>query len=144
MKIFRWALVFILVGLSGCCSHPGVFDKLHQSMVAVQNFYGPLTEGLLEQNDKVHMAVVAADTTLLLAGELQQQWCPDPEQAAQVELQAKQAQNLAQEAGVAAAAPATSAAPAATETPATAAAPAAPETPAASAAPAAAPAADGK
>jgi len=162
MKIFRWALVFILMWLSGCCSHPGVFDKLHQSMVAVQNFYGPLIDGQLEQNDKLHMAVVAADTTLLLAGELQQQWCPDPEQAAQVELQAKQAESLAQAAGVAAAAPDASTAPAATEAPATTAAPAtseattttappaaaeAPatsEAPAASQVPAAAPAADGK
>jgi hypothetical protein len=111
MKIFRWALLFILIGLSGCCSYPGLFDKVHRSMVAVQSFYGPLLEGEWEQNDKVRMAVVAADTTLLLAGELQQQWCPDPGQTEQLELQAKQAQNLAQEAGVAPAGAVPAAAP---------------------------------
>jgi hypothetical protein len=103
MKIFRGAMLLALIGLSGCCSYPGVFNKVHRSMVAVQDFYGPLLQGEWEQNDKVRLAVVAADTTLLLAGELQKQWCPDPGQAQQLELQAQQATKLAQEAGVAAA-----------------------------------------
>jgi hypothetical protein len=101
MKIFRWGLLLILMLLSGCCSYPGLFDKVHRSVAAVQSFYGPLLEEEWQQNDKARMAVVAADTTLLLAGELQKQWCPDPGQTEQLELQAKQAQNLAQEAGVA-------------------------------------------
>ena len=53
----------------------------------------------LSQNDSLQRAVVAADTTLLLAGELQQQWCPDPGKAQQLELQTSEAQKLAQEAG---------------------------------------------
>jgi hypothetical protein len=51
-------------------------------------------------NDKVRRAVVAADTTLLLAGELQTQWCPPGSAVKQVELQAAEAQKLAAEAGV--------------------------------------------
>ncbi|MFH1595028.1 MAG: hypothetical protein ABIG94_01475 [Pseudomonadota bacterium] len=103
MKIIRWAMLFALVWLSGCCAHPGVFEKVHRSLVTVQTFYGPMLEGEWQLNDKVRRAVVAADTTLLLAGELQRQWCPDPGQAKQLEIQTQEARNLAQEAGVAAA-----------------------------------------
>ena len=103
MIIVRGAMLLALVWLSGCCTHPGVFDKVHRSLVTVQTFYGPMLEGEWQLNDKVRQAVVAADTALLLAGELQQQWCPDPNQTQQLELQAQEARNLAQEAGVAAA-----------------------------------------
>jgi hypothetical protein len=103
MKIVRWTMFFTLVWLSGCCTHPGVFDKVHRSLVTVQTFYGPMLEGEWQLNDQVRQAVVAADTALLLAGELQQQWCPDPNQTQQLELQAQEAKSLAQEAGVAAA-----------------------------------------
>jgi len=47
--------------------------------------------------------VVVADTTLLLAGELQSQWCPDPAQTEQLALQTREAQSLAEAAGVKAA-----------------------------------------
>jgi hypothetical protein len=104
-------MLFALVWLSGCCTHPGVFDKVHRSLVTVQTFYGPMLEGEWQLDDKVRRAVVAADTTLLLAGELQRQWCPDSNQTQQLELQAQEARNLAQEAGVAAAGESPEAAP---------------------------------
>jgi hypothetical protein len=100
MRIFRWLVVFALLCLSGCCAHPGLFDQVHRSMATVQAFYGPLLAGEWERNEQMRRAVVAADTSLLLAAELQKQWCPDPGQAAQLELQARQAQKLAREAGV--------------------------------------------
>ncbi|MDI6853163.1 MAG: hypothetical protein QME75_06100 [Deltaproteobacteria bacterium] len=85
--------------LAGCCSNPGVFNKLEHSLKTVQGYYDPLlTEDLA--NEKVRQAVVAADSTLLLAGELQAQWCPPAEAVKQVELQAEEAQKLAQQAGV--------------------------------------------
>jgi type II secretory pathway component PulM len=89
-----------LVGLvGGCCSNPGVFQKLEHSLKTVQGYYEPLlSEDLM--NDKVRQAVVAADTTLLLAGELQAQWCPPVEAVKQVELQTAEAKKLAAEAGV--------------------------------------------
>ena len=43
---------------------------------------------------------MAADTTLLLAGELQSQWCAAPRQVNQLEIQVKEAAGLAREAGV--------------------------------------------
>lgn len=85
--------------LTGCCSHPGVFQKLEHSLKTVQGYYEPLlAEDLM--NDKVRQAVVAADTTLLLAGELQAQWCPPANAVEQVELQMAEAKKLAEEAGV--------------------------------------------
>jgi hypothetical protein len=91
---------------AGCCSNPEIFQKVHHSLETVQGFYDPLIQEIYRQDDRVRLAVVAADTTLLLAGELQQQWCPDPGKAQQLELQTSAAQRLAQEAGVPAAAPA--------------------------------------
>jgi hypothetical protein len=101
MRIFRGAALAALVSLPGCCAHPGVFEKVHQSLVTVQSFYGPLLAGDWERNERVRRAVVAADTALLLAGTLQAQWCPDPGQAGQLELQVREAGTLAREAGVA-------------------------------------------
>jgi hypothetical protein len=77
-----------------------VFEKVHETMVTVQRFYDPLIQQDLGWNGIVQQAVVAADTTLLLAAELQQQWCPNPDNAKQLELQAQEARKLAQEAGV--------------------------------------------
>ena len=92
-----------LAGLmTGCCSNPGVFQKLDQSLRTVQSYYEPLLSEDLS-NEKVRRAVVAADSTLLLAGELQSQWCPPVEAVKQVELLKEEAQKLAQEAGVQAA-----------------------------------------
>jgi len=69
-------------------------------MVTVQRFYEPLIREDLGRNETVRRAVVAADTTLLLAGALQQQWCPNPKEAEQLDLQGREAKKLALEAGV--------------------------------------------
>jgi hypothetical protein len=100
MKRSKWAGVIALAGLlCGCCSNPGVFQKLERSLKTVQGYYEPLlSEDLL--NDKVRRAVVAADTTLLLTGELQTQWCPELTAVKQVELQTEEVKKLAEEAGV--------------------------------------------
>jgi hypothetical protein len=107
MRKKRWfclaALMLWLV--AGCCDHPEIFQKVQGSLEAVQTFYEALTQQDLSQDEGLKRAVVAADTTLLLAGELQRQWCPDPGKAQQLELQVGEAQKLAQEAGVPAAAP---------------------------------------
>jgi hypothetical protein len=101
----RWALIWLLAWLiAGCCAHPGLFDQVERSLKTVQAFYGPLLEeGAGDREEKLKKAVVAADTTLLLAAELQRQWCLDPQKAEQLELQTQQARNLAKDAGVAAA-----------------------------------------
>lgn len=97
----RWLWLAALVWLSGgCCAYPGLFEKVHESMVTVQRFYDPLIEQDLGRNEIARQAVVAADTTLLLATELQKQWCPNPNEAEQLDLQAREAKKLAQEAGV--------------------------------------------
>jgi hypothetical protein len=96
-------LAALLCLVAGCCDHPEIFQKVQGSLETVQSYYGPLVQQDFSQNDSLKRAVVAADTTLMLAGELQQQWCPDPGQVQQLELQAGEAQKLAQGAGVAAA-----------------------------------------
>ena len=102
MKKTIWCWFLPLLWLAaGCCAHPELFQKVEGSLETVQGFYDTLLqqEGW-QQNDRLRQVVVVADTTLMLAGELQRQWCPDPGQAQQVELQAGAAQKLAQEAGV--------------------------------------------
>ena len=103
MRKKRWCwLPLLWLGLAaGCCDHPALFQKVQGSLDTVQGFYDTLLqqEGW-QQNDRLKQVVVAADTTLMLAGELQQQWCPDPGQVQQLELQAGEAQKLAQGAGV--------------------------------------------
>jgi hypothetical protein len=96
-----WLPALLLWLLSGCCAHPELFQKVQGSLDTVQGFYDTLLqlEGW-QQNDQLRQVVVVADTTLMLAGELQQPWCPDPGQTQQVELQAGEAQKLAQAAGV--------------------------------------------
>jgi hypothetical protein len=104
MEKGKWGWLVLLAGLTaGCCSQPGIFQKVNRSMESVQSYYAPLIQDDLNRNDKLRLAVVAADTTLLLAGELQSQWCPDPRKAEHLELQAQEARKMAQEAGVAAA-----------------------------------------
>ncbi len=102
MRRCGWIWLAALMGLAlGCCQNPGGVAKAQRSLKTVQSFYGPmLQQEEWRQDDKVRQAVVAADTALLLAGELQRQWCPEPEQAAQLELQVSQAQKLAEDAGV--------------------------------------------
>jgi hypothetical protein len=98
------ALGLALVLTAGCCQNPGLFQKVQRSLETVQSYYTPLLQEEWEKNEKLRRAVVAADTTLLLAGELQRQWCPDAAQAEQLALQAREAQALARDAGVKAAA----------------------------------------
>ena len=90
MKKTIWCWLLPLLWLAaGCCAHPELFQKVQGSLDTVQGFYDTLLqqEGW-QQNDRLRQVVVVADTTLMLAGELQQQWCPDPGQTQQVELQA--------------------------------------------------------
>lgn len=91
-----------LLLLAGCCSNPGVFGQIDASMRVVQGFYDPLISNLVDQDtdSKVRLAVVAADAALLMAGTLQDQWCPDPKTVEQLALQAEAAKRLAAEAGV--------------------------------------------
>ncbi|MBW1991016.1 MAG: hypothetical protein JRI59_02610 [Deltaproteobacteria bacterium] len=97
------AALGLTVLVTGCCAHPGIFQKVEKSLQTVQSYYEPLlSEDLM--NERVRRAVVAADTTLLLAAELQKQWCPAEAAVEQLELQAEVARKLAQEAGVQAAA----------------------------------------
>ena len=100
MRKIWGVLVLTLFLATGCCQNPGVFQKVQRSLETVQSYYSPLLEKDWQNNEKLRLAVVAADSTLLLAGELQSQWCPDTSQAEQLELQVKAAQALAQDAGV--------------------------------------------
>jgi hypothetical protein len=97
------ALGLILTLIAGCCQQPGLFQKVQRSLDTVQSYYGPLLQEEWQSNDQLRRAVVAADTALLVAGELQRQWCPDPGQAEQLQLQAQEAKALAKEAGLKAA-----------------------------------------
>ena len=92
--------------LAGCCQNPGLVQRVQHSLNTVQSYYTPLLDTQWQQDEQLKRAVVAADTTLLLAGELQGQWCPEIQQTEQLELQVKEAASLAQEAGVKAAVPA--------------------------------------
>ncbi len=106
MRKKHWfGLAALLCLVAGCCSHPEIFQKVQGSLETVQSYYGPLIQEDLGKDERLQRAVVAADTTLLLAGELQRQWCPDQGKAQQLQLQAGEAQKLAQEANVSAAAP---------------------------------------
>jgi hypothetical protein len=86
--------------LGGCCQNPGVFQKAQRSLDTVQSYYAPLLKEDWQQDERLRQAVVAADTTLLLAGELQRQRCPEPGKAEQLEIQTREAQTRAREAGV--------------------------------------------
>ena len=96
-------LGLILTLMAGCCQQPGLFQKVQQSLDTVQSYYTPLLQEEWQQNDQLRRAVVAADTALMVAGELQRQWCPDPGQTEQLQLQTQEARTLAQDAGVKAA-----------------------------------------
>lgn len=70
-------------------------------MKTVQACYEPLVQSLTEEpvNEKVRTAIVAADTTLLLLAQLQEQWCPALSAVEQARLQADAVRKLAEEAG---------------------------------------------
>ena len=99
-------LCLALTLMAGCCQNPGLFQKVQHSLETVQTYYTPLLKAEWQQDERLRRAVVAADTTLLLAGELQRQWCPEPQKTEQLELQVQTAKKLAQEAGVKEAGPA--------------------------------------
>ncbi len=92
-------LVILTAWLGGCCATLGVFDRVEHSLKTLQSYYDPLLKAD-GQNDRVRQAMVAVDTTLLLAGELQKQWCPDPKALEQLDLQVKDAGRQAEAAGV--------------------------------------------
>lgn len=96
--------VVVLAGMlaGGCCSNPGVFSRLEESLKTVQTYYDPLLQELGGESvsDKVRQAIVAADTTLLLVAKLQGQWCPAEAAVEQTTLSAATVQKLAEEAGV--------------------------------------------
>jgi hypothetical protein len=101
MRKDTWFWVAALAWLSGsCCAHPGLFQKAQESVMAVQGFYDPLINQDFDRNVIAKQALVAADTTLLLASELQKQWCPNPNKAEQLDLQAQEAKQLAREAWI--------------------------------------------
>jgi len=96
----KWlAMGAVCLSLGGCCNNPGVFQKLDQSLRLAQAYYEPLLQQDLK-DDRVRRAIVAADTTLLLAAELQAMWCPSGQSVEQLEMQMREARRLAQEAGV--------------------------------------------
>ncbi len=96
----RWLPLLMAVWLVvGCCSNPGVFGKVSDSLRLVQSYYDPLLKGDLG-DERVRQAVVAADTTLLVAGELQKQWCPDEKAVEQLLLQVKETEELRRQAGI--------------------------------------------
>lgn len=97
------AVCLALTLMAGCCETRGVFQKVQQSLDTVQGYYTPLLQEEWQQNEQLRRAVVAADTTLMIAGELQRQWCPDPSQTEQLQLQTQEAKSLAQAAGMKAA-----------------------------------------
>ncbi len=96
------AAVLAMVLAGGCCSNPGVFSRLEESLKTVQAYYDPLLQELGGESvsDKVRQAIVAADTTLLLVSRLQAQWCPAEAAVEQTALAAATVQRLAEEAGV--------------------------------------------
>ena len=106
MKFFRLILVLagLLLLLAGCCGKPGNFGKVQDAVGLVNGFYDPLVAELgspgSEVDNKVKLAVVAADTALGLAAAIEKANCPSAGQVEQLELQAKSAQELADQAGV--------------------------------------------
>jgi hypothetical protein len=96
------ALVMLL--LAGCCDKPGNFGKVQAAVGLVNGFYDPLVAELgspgSDVDNKVKLAVVAADTALGLADAIEKANCPSAGQVEQLELQAKAAHELADQAGV--------------------------------------------
>jgi hypothetical protein len=71
-------------------------------MKSVQEFYDPLVDKFLDAKTDaaLHLAVLAADSALALAGKLQTQWCPSPAEVKKAELLATDAKNRAAAVGV--------------------------------------------
>lgn len=114
MRIFRLKLglaalllsllMLVLLLLAGCCDKPGNFGKVQGAVELVNGFYDPLVAQLgspgSDVEDKVKLAVVAADTALGLADAIEKVKCASAGQVEQLALQAQAAQKLADQAGV--------------------------------------------
>lgn len=96
------AILTLILGLAlmGCCSNPGVFDKINSNVKKVQTYYDPLVAKVQNATGSGKVAPVAAiakealvasDTVLLLAGELQTMNCPPEGKVEQLDLQTEQA-----------------------------------------------------
>lgn len=113
MQIFRsnkgFALLLLLslvvmLLAAGCCDKPGNFGKVKAAVGLVNGFYDPLVAELgspgSQVDDKVKLAVVAADTALGLADAIEKAKCASAGQVEQLDLQAQAAQKLADQAGI--------------------------------------------
>lgn len=102
LLLLLMAVVMLL--LAGCCDKPGNFGKVKAAVGLVNGFYDPLVAELgspgSEVDNKVKLAVVAADTALGLADAIEKANCPSAGQVEQLELQSEAAQELADQAGV--------------------------------------------
>ena len=95
------AVLAVALASVGCCGNPGIFGKVNASLKTTQGYYDPLLIKLsVAPIPEVKAAVVAADTALLLAGELQKQWCPSEQAVDQLALQTAEAKKIAEAAGV--------------------------------------------
>jgi hypothetical protein len=83
--------------LAGCCQYPSALKTAQSATKTIQSVYDPLVSANLsdQTNNKVKLALVAADTALALSGTIQDAKCATPQQAAQLELQAQQVKEAA-------------------------------------------------
>jgi hypothetical protein len=88
--------------LVGCCDNRAAVKTGQAAIGAVQTFYDPLVGKYLDDktNQTVGLAVVSADTALLLAGAIQDGYCASQGEQEQLKLQTKTAEELAAAAGI--------------------------------------------
>jgi hypothetical protein len=86
------AIVVLVVSLllTGCCN-PQVLESIKVSKMAVQQAYYDVTGQMnIPPDMRVALGGIAADSALLLAGKLQEKWCPKEGEAKQLKLQVEQ------------------------------------------------------
>lgn len=84
-------ILAIVVMFTGCCKNPGVFAKIQKSEQMVQQAYYTASgqmEGI-STDQYVALGGMAADLSLALASQLQQQWCPSEKEVEALEKQVK-------------------------------------------------------
>jgi hypothetical protein len=90
----RHLLIVLLLAaaVAGCCDHPQAFKRAQDSMLIIQGVYDPLVGAYLadQTNGYLKAGLVAADTALALAGQIQAAKCATPQEADQLALQAQQ------------------------------------------------------